>query len=66
MVRDVCRKHNMTEQTFYRWRKQFAGMDVSDLRQLKTLQKENTELKKVVAELMLDNRMLKDVNEKKW
>ena len=57
MVRDVCRKHNMTEQTFYRWRKQFAGMDVSDLRQLKTLQKENTELKKVVAELMLDNRM---------
>ena len=47
----------MTEQTFYRWRKQFAGMDVSDLRQLKTLQKENTELKKVVAELMLDNRM---------
>jgi putative transposase len=65
-VRDVCRKYNMTEQTFYRWRKQFAGMDVTDVRQLKALQSENTELKKIVAELTLDNRMLRDVNEKKW
>ena len=65
-VRDVCRKYNMTEQTFYRWRKQFAGMDVTDVRQLKALQNENTELKKIVAELTLDNRMLRDVNAKKW
>lgn len=65
-VRDVCRKHNVTEQTFYRWRKQFAGMVVSDVKHLKVLQKENEELKKVVAELTLDNRMLRDVNSKKW
>ena len=65
-VRDVCRKYNVTEQTFYRWRKQFAGMDITDVRQLKALQKENVELKKIVAELTLDNRMLRDVNEKKW
>lgn len=65
-VRDVCRKHNVTEQTFYRWRKQYAGMAVSDVKQLKALAKENEELKKVVAELTLDNRMLRDINSKKW
>ena len=65
-VRDVCRKHNVTEQTFYRWRKQYAGMEVSDIKQMKSLQRENEELKKVVAELTLDNRMLRDVNSKKW
>jgi len=64
-VRDVCRKYNVTEQTFYRWRKQYAGMEVSDVKQMKALQKENEELKKVVAELTLDNRMLRDVNAKK-
>ncbi len=65
-VRDICRKYNVSEQTFYRWRKQFAGMEVSDIKAMKALQKENEELKKVVAELTLDNRMLRDVNAKKW
>jgi putative transposase len=65
-VRDVCRKHNIAEQTFYRWRKQYAGMQVSEVRQLKSLQRENEELKKLVADLSLDNRMLRDVNSKKW
>jgi len=65
-IREVCRKHNLTEQTFYRWRKQYAGMEVMDVRQLRVLQKENTELKKIVAEQALDIRMLKDVNAKKW
>tara|TARA_R110002012_G_scaffold207335_1_gene377373 strand:- start:1124 stop:1387 length:264 start_codon:yes stop_codon:yes gene_type:complete len=65
-VRELCRKYNVTEQTFYRWRKQFAGMAVSDVKQMKALARENEELKKVVAELTLDNRMLKDVNSKKW
>ncbi len=65
-VRDVCRKHNVTEQTFYRWRKQYAGMEVSDVKAMKALQKENEELKKAVADLTLDNRMLRDVNSKKW
>ena len=65
-VRELCRKYNVTEQTFYRWRKQFAGMAVSDVKQLRALGKENEELKQVVAELTLDNRMLRDVNSKKW
>ena len=65
-VREVCRLHNVTEQTYYRWRNKYGGMDVSDAKRLKGLEKENAELKKLVAELTLDNRMLKDVVTKKW
>ena len=65
-VREVCRLHNVSEQTYYRWRNKFGGMDISDVKRLKALEKENSELKKVVAELTLDNRMLKDVVSKKW
>jgi putative transposase len=65
-VRDTCRLHNITEQTFYRWRNKYGGMEVSDAKKLKGLEKENSELKKLVAELTLDNRMLKDVVSKKW
>ena len=65
-VREVCRQHNVTEQTYYRWRNKFGGMEVSEAKRLRGLEKENSELKKVVAELTLDNRMLKDVVSKKW
>ena len=65
-TRDVCRQHNISEQTFYRWRNKYGGMEVSDVKRLKVIEKENAELKKVVAELTLDNRMLKDVVSKKW
>ena len=65
-VREVCRQHNISEQTYYRWRNKFGGMDVAEIKRLKGLEKENTELKKLVAELTLDNRMLKDVVSKKW
>ena len=65
-ARDVIRKHNISEQTFYRWKSKFGGMCVSEVRRLKELEHENVELKKIVAELTLDNRMLRDVNEKKW
>lgn len=65
-VRDVIRKHNVSEQSFYRWRQKYGGLETSDVRRLKDLERENGELKKVVAELTLDNRMLKDVNSKKW
>ncbi len=65
-AREVCRQHNISEQTYYRWRNKFGGMDVSEIKRLKGLEKENTELKKLVAELTLDNRMLKDVVSKKW
>lgn len=65
-IREVCRRHNLTEQTFYRWRNKYGGMDVSEIKRLRELEKENVELKKIVAEQMLDIRMLKDVNSKKW
>ena len=65
-VREACRQHNITEQTYYRWRNKFGGMEVSDAKRLRGLEKENSELKKLVAELTLANRMLKDVVSKKW
>ena len=65
-ARDVIRKHNISEQTFYRWKSRYGGMSVSEVKRLKELERENTELKKIVAELTLDNRMLRDVNGKKW
>jgi putative transposase len=65
-IREVCRKHNLTEQTFYRWRNKYGGMDVAEVKRLRELEKENAELKKIVAEQALDIRMLKDVNSKKW
>ena len=65
-IREVCRQHNLTETTFYRWRSKFGGMDVSEARRLKELERENAELKRIVADLTLDNRMLRDVNSKKW
>jgi putative transposase len=65
-IREVCRRHNLSEQTFYRWRNKYGGMDVSEVKRLRELEKENAELKKIVAEQMLDIRMLKDVNAKKW
>jgi putative transposase len=58
---DVCRKHNISEQTFYRWKSKYGGMEVSEVKRLKALEKENEELKKIVAEQALDIRMLKDV-----
>ena len=65
-VQDLVRKYNVSEQSIYRWKSKFGGMEVSDAKRLKGLEKENSELKKVVAELTLDNRMLKDVVSKKW
>jgi putative transposase len=65
-VRDVCRQHNIAEQTLYRWRRQFGGMEVSAAKRLRTLERENAALKRLVGELTLDNRMLKDVLGKTW
>lgn len=61
MARDVHRKHKLSEQTFYRWKAKYAGMQVTDVKRLKELEQENDQLKKIVAELTLDNRMLKEV-----
>lgn len=63
---DVCRKHGISEATFYKYKAKYGGMDVSDARKLKVLEDENTKLKKLLAEAMLDNAILKDVASKKW
>ena len=63
---DLVRKHGISEQTFYRWKAKFGGMDVSDARRLKQLEDENARLKRMVADQALDIQMLKDVNSKKW
>jgi len=65
-VREVCHQHNIAEQTLYRWRRQFGGMEVSDAKRLRTLERENAALQRLVGELTLDNRMLKDVLGKNW
>jgi putative transposase len=63
---DVCRKHGISGATFYKWKGKFGGMDVSDARRLKALEDENSRLKKLLAEAMLDNAMLKDIAAKNW
>ena len=63
---EVCRRHGVSGATFYKWKAKFGGLDVSDARRLKTLEDENTKLKKLLAETMLDNAMLKDINSRKW
>lgn len=65
-VRDVCRRLGVTEQSFYRWRRKYGGMDVSEAKRLRELEQENGRLKRMVADLMLDNQILRDVNSKKW
>ena len=62
----MCRKHGISGATFYKWKGKFGGMDVSDARRLKALEDENSRLKKLLAEAMLDNAMLKDIAAKKW
>lgn len=63
---DVCRKHGISGATFYKWKAKYGGMEVSDARRLKALEDENGRLKKLLAEAMLDNAMLRDVAERKW
>lgn len=63
---DICREMGIHKGTFYNWRKKYSGMDASQLKRLKELEDENSRLKKMYAELSLDNVMLKDVLSKKW
>lgn len=65
-VAEVIRRVGISEQTFYRWKKQFTGLEIDQVRQLKQLQDENGRLKKLVAELTLDRAMLQDVLRKSW
>jgi transposase-like protein len=61
-VAEVCRKLGVSEQTYYRWRKEYGGMRVAQAKRLKELEQENARLKKLVADLSLDNAILKEVN----
>lgn len=63
---DVCRRHGISSATFYKWKARFGGLDVSDAKRLKALEDENAKLKKLLAEAMLDNAMLKEISSKKW
>ena len=64
-IQDLCREENISEVTFHRWKKQFGHMEVNEARRLKELERENSELKKMLAEEMLKNRVLEAVCEKK-
>ena len=63
---DVCRKHGVSDVTFYKWKSKYGGMEASDAKRLKALEDENAKLKRLLAEAMLDNAMLKDIASKKW
>ena len=63
---DVCRKYGISSATFYKWKAKYGGLDVSDAKRLKALEDENNKLKKLLADAMLDNAMLKEVAAKKW
>lgn len=63
---ELCRKHGISSETYYRWKRKFGGMEVSDAKRLKALEAENARLKRIVADLTLDQVMLKDLLAKKW
>jgi len=63
---EVCRRHGISSATFYKWKSKFGGLEVSDARRLRSLEEENSRLKKLLAEAMLDNVVLKDLASKKW
>lgn len=63
---DLCRKLGISEQTFYRWKKQYGSLEPDQARELKQLQEENARLKKLVADLSLDKAILEDITRKKW
>jgi putative transposase len=65
-VMDICRKHGISDATYYNWKAKYGGMTVSDARKLRVLEEENRRLKHIVADLTLDNHALKAVIEKKF
>ena len=64
-VKDVCRDLGISEATFYNWKAKYGGMEASDIARLRELEKENTELKKMFAEMSMENRAMKNLIEKK-
>lgn len=66
MVKEVCREYGMSDATYYNWKAKYGGMEVSDIKRLKELERENQRLKQMYADLSLEHRVLKDVIEKKF
>lgn len=65
-IKDLCRRHNFSEASYYLWRSKFGGMDVSDAKRLKALETENARLKKLLAEALLEQEVTREVLRKKW
>jgi putative transposase len=65
-ARDLCREHGISEATLYKWKAKFGGMEVSDAKRLKALELENSKLKKLLADTMLDKVVLQDLLSKNW
>jgi putative transposase len=65
-VKELCRRHGFSEASYYLWRSKFGGMDVSDVKRLKALEAENTRLKKLLAESLLENEVTREALRKKW
>ena len=65
-VTDLSRRHGVSQQTIYRWKQKYDGLEISELKRLKALEAENAQLKKLVADQALDNQMLKELLGKKW
>ena len=63
---ELCRKHGMSEATLYNWKAKYGGMEVSEAKRLRALEEENSKLKRLLADAMLDNASLKDLLAKKW
>ncbi len=66
LVKDVCREESISEGTYYNWKAKYGGMEASDIKRMKGLEEENAKLKRMFADLALENRALKDVIEKKF
>mgnify|MGYP000977558090 CR=1 FL=1 len=65
-IKDLCRKHGISDATFYNWRKKYKGMEVAEAKKLKKLEEENARLKKIIGDQAIDIQMLKEVVGKKW
>jgi putative transposase len=65
-VAELCRKHGMSDATFYNWKAKYGGLEVSEAKRMRSLESENAKLKRLLADAMLDNAALKDLLAKKW
>ena len=65
-VKDVCAKQNIHEQTYYRWKRQYGGMEIDEVRQARALKEENARLKRIIADQAVQIQILQEVNSKKW